>query len=88
MKKLKEKTMWDKIKKFMSKTNIESWLSLYFLVNIIIIVFTHDMSSINTLIPFYTYFSLVFILSGVSKLRTENEEIKNLIKEKLTKENE
>jgi uncharacterized membrane protein len=85
MKKLKEEIMWDKIKKFLSKTNIESWLSLYFLVNIIIIVFTQDMSSINTLIPFYTYFSLVFILSGVSKLRTENEEIKNLIKEKLTK---
>jgi hypothetical protein len=86
MKKLKEKTMWDKIKKFMSKTNFEGGLSLYFLIITVVIAFTHDMSSINTLIPFYTYFSLVFILSGVSKLRTENEEIKNLIKEKLTKE--
>jgi uncharacterized membrane protein len=86
MKKLKEEIMWDKIKKFLSKTNIESWLSLYFLVNIIIIVFTQDMNSTNVLIHFYAYFILVFTLCGISTIRTENEEIKNLIKEKLTKE--
>ena len=72
--------MKDKIKKFLSKTNIESWLSLYFLVKIIIIAFTQDMNSTNILIQYYASFILVFILSGVSTLRYENEEIKKLIK--------
>lgn len=77
--------MWDKFKRFLSKTNIERWLSLYFLVSMLILVFTQDMNSTNVLIPFYAYFILAFTLSGISTIRTENEEIKNLIKEKLTK---
>lgn len=77
--------MWYKFKKFVSKTNIESWFSLYFLISIIIMYFTQDMNSVIVLVHFYAYFILVFVLSGISTVRTENEEIKNLIKEKLTK---
>ena len=77
--------MWDKIKKDISKTSIESWLSLYFLINMFILYFSQDITSTNTLIQFYSSFVLVFVLGGISKLRNENEEIKNLIKEKLTK---
>lgn len=77
--------MWYKIKKFISKTNIESWLSLYFLINMFILYFSQDITSTNTLIQFYSSFILVFILSGISKLRTENDEIKKHIEEKLIK---
>ena len=85
MKKLKEEIMWDKIKKDISKTSIESWLSLYFLINMFILYFSQDITSTNTLIQFYSSFILVFILSGISKLRTENDEIKKHIEEKLIK---
>lgn len=77
--------MKDKIKKFLLKTNIERWLSLYFLVSMFITAFTQDMNSTEVLIPFYAYFILAFTLSGISTVRTENEEIKKLIEEKLTK---
>ena len=77
--------MWDKFKKFISKTNAEGWFSWYFLIATIILYFTRDITSTNTLIQFYSSFVLVFVLGGISKLRNENEEIKNLIKEKLTK---
>ena len=76
--------MWDRIKEFILNKNIESWLGLYFLINMITIYFTQDINSTNILIQFYASFILVFILSGVSTLRYENEEIKKLIK-KLTK---
>ena len=76
--------MWDRIKEFILNKNIESWLGLYFLISMFTIYFTQDMNSTNILIQFYTSFILVFILSGVSTLRYENEEIKKLIK-KLTK---
>ena len=85
MKKLKEKTMWYKFKKFILKTNIESWLSLYILINMFILYFNQDMNSTNILIQFYSSFILVFVLGGISKLRTENEEIKKLIEEKTNK---
>ena len=77
--------MWYKFKKFILKTNIESWLSLYFLIATIILYFTRDITSTNTLIQFYSSFVLVFVLGGISKLRTENEEIKKLIEEKTNK---
>ena len=37
MKKLKEKIMWGKIKEFILNKNIEDWLGLYFIINIITI---------------------------------------------------
>ena len=76
--------MWNKIKEFILNKNIESWLGLYFLINMITIYFTQDMNSTNILIQFYASFILAFILDGISTLRNENEEIKKLIK-KLTK---
>ena len=76
--------MWNRIKEFILNKNIESWLGLYFLINMITIYFTQDMNSTNILIQFYTSFILVFTLGGISTLRYENEEIKKLIK-KLTK---
>ena len=76
--------MWNKIKEFILNKNIESWLGLYFLINMITIYFTQDMNSTNILIQFYASFILVFILGGIATLRYENEEIKKLIK-KLTK---
>ena len=84
MKNLKGKIMWNKIKEFILNKNIEDWLGLYFIINMITIYFTQDMNSTNILIQFYASFILVFILSGISTLRYENEEIKKLIK-KLTK---
>ena len=72
--------MWNKIKEVILNKNIESWLWLYFLINMITIYFTQDMNSTNILIQYYASFILVFILSGVSTLRYENEEIKKLIK--------
>ena len=77
--------MWDKFKKFISKTNAEGWLGLYIIINMITIYFTQDMNSTNILIQFYASFILAFILGGISTLRNENEEIKKLIEEKLTK---
>ena len=77
--------MWNKIKEFILKKNIESWLGLYFLINMITIYFTQDMNSTNILIQFYASFILAFILGGISTLRYENEEIKKLIEEKLIK---
>ena len=76
--------MWNKIKEFILNKNIESWLGLYFLINMITIYFTQDMNSTNILIQFYASFILTFVLTGISTLRYENEEIKKLIK-KLTK---
>ena len=84
MKKLKEKIMWGNIKEFVLNMKIESWLSLYFLINMFILYFSQDITSTNILMQFYSSFILVFVLGGISKLRTENEEIKRLIK-KLTK---
>ena len=72
--------MWNKIKEFILKKNIESWLGLYFLINMITIYFTQDMNSTNILIQFYASFILTFVLNGISTLRYENEEIKKLIK--------
>ena len=77
--------MWGKFKKFISKTNAEGWLGLYIIINMITIYFTQDMNSTNILIQFYASFILAFILGGISTLRNENEEIKKLIEEKLTK---
>ena len=77
--------MWDRIKEFILNKNIESWLGLYFLINMITIYFTQDMNSTNILIQFYASFILAFILGGISTLRNENKEIKKLIEEKLTK---
>ena len=77
--------MWDKIKEFILKKNIEYWLGLYIITNMITIYFTQDMNSTNILIQFYASFILAFILGGISTLRNENEEIKKLIEEKLTK---
>ena len=51
----------------------------------ITIYFTQDMNSTNILIQFYASFILAFILVSISTLRNENEEIKKLIEEKLTK---
>lgn len=76
--------MWDNIKEFILNMKIESWLSLYFLINMFILGFSQDITSSNTLIHFYASFILVFVLSSISTLRYENEEIKKLIK-KLTK---
>ena len=76
--------MWGNIKEFVLNMKIESWLSLYFLINMFILYFSQDITSTNILIQFYSSFILVFVLGGISKLRTENEEIKRLIK-KLTK---
>ena len=77
--------MWNKIKEFILNKNVESWLGLYFLISMITIYFTQDMNSTNVLIQLYASFILVFILNGISTLRYENEEIKKLIEEKLTK---
>ena len=77
--------MWYRFKELISIMKIESWLSLYFLISIFILYFSQDITSTNILIQFYSSFILVFTLTGISKLRTENEEIKKLIKEKLTK---
>lgn len=76
--------MWNRIKEFILNKNIESWLGLYFLINIFILYFSQDITSTNTLIQIYSSFILVFVVGGIAKLRTENEEIKKLIK-KLTK---
>ena len=76
--------MWGNIKEFVLNMKIESWLSLYFLINMFILYFSQDITSTNILMQFYSSFILVFVLGGISKLRTENEEIKRLIK-KLTK---
>ena len=72
--------MWNRIKEFILNMNIESWLGLYFLINMITIYFTQDMNSTNILIQFYASFILTFVLSGIATLRYENEEIKKLIK--------
>ena len=72
--------MWNKIKEFILKKNIECWLSLYFLINMIALYLTQDMNSTNILIQFYASSILVFILNGIATLRYENEEIKKLIK--------
>ena len=72
--------MWNKIKGFLLNVNFESWLGLYFIINMITLYLTQDMNSTNILIQYYASFILVFILSGVSTLRYENEEIKKLIK--------
>ena len=77
--------MWNKIKEFILNVNFESWLSLYFLVNMFILYFSQDITSTNTLIQIYSSFILVFVVGGISTLRNENEEIKKLIEEKLTK---
>ena len=77
--------MWNKIKEFILNKNVESWLGLYFLISMITIYFTQDMNSTNVLIQLYASFILVFILNGISTLRYENEEIKKIIEEKLTK---
>ena len=76
--------MWNKIKEFILNMKIESWLGLYFIINMITLYFTQEMNSTNILIQYYASFILVFILSGIATLRYENEEIKKLIK-KLTK---
>ena len=85
MKNLKGKIMWNRIKEFILNKNIESWLGLYFLINMITIYFTQDMNSTNILIQFYVSFILTVILNGLATLRYENAEIKKIIKEKLTK---
>ena len=72
--------MWDNIKEFILNKNIEGWLGLYFLINMITIYFTQDMNSTNILIQFYASLILTFVLRGISTLRYENEEIKKLIK--------
>ena len=77
--------MWNKIKRFLLNVNFEGWLGLYSIINMITIYFTQDMNSTNILIQFYASFILAFILGGISTLRNENEEIKKLIEEKLTK---
>ena len=76
--------MWDNIKGFLLNVNFESWLGLYFIINMIILYLTQDMNSTNILIQFYASLILTFVLRGISTLRYENEEIKKLIK-KLTK---
>ena len=77
--------MWNKIKGFLLNVNFESWLGLYFIINMITLYLTQDMNSTNILIQFYVSFILTVILNGISTLRYENEEIKKLIEEKLTK---
>ena len=77
--------MWNKFKKFISKTNAEGWLGLYIIINMITIYFTQDMNSTNILIQFYASFLLTVILNGIATFRYENAEIKKLIEEKLTK---
>ena len=72
--------MWNRIKGFLLNVNFESWLGLYFIINMITLYLTQDMNSTNILIQFYASFILVFILGGISTLRYENEEIKKLIK--------
>ena len=72
--------MWNKIKGFLLNVNFESWLGLYFIINMIILYLTQDMNSTNILIQFYASLILTFVLSGISTLRYENEEIKKLIK--------
>ena len=77
--------MWNKIKEFILNMKIEGWLGLYIIINMITLYFTQDMNSTNILIQFYASFILAFVLNGISTLRNENEEIKKLIEEKLTK---
>ena len=72
--------MWNKIKGFLLNVNFESWLGLYFIINMITLYLTQDMNSTNILIQFYASFILTFVLNGISTLRYENEEIKKLIK--------
>ena len=72
--------MWNKIKGFLLNVNFESWLGLYFIINMITLYLTQDMNSTNILIQFYASFILAFILGRISTLRNENEEIKKLIK--------
>ena len=72
--------MWGKIKGFLLNVNFESWLGLYFIINMITLYLTQDMNSTNILIQFYASFILTFVLNGISTLRYENEEIKKLIK--------
>ena len=77
--------MWDKFKKFISKTNAEGWFSCYFLIATIILYFTRDMEVTNNLIMVSSTLILSSVLGGISSIRYENAEIKKLIEEKLTK---
>ena len=76
--------MWNKFKKYISKTNAEGWFSWYFLIAAIILYITRDMEVTNNLIMVSSNLILSFVLGGISSIRYESEEIKKLIK-KLTK---